>query len=1716
MAQITLKILMDDSGVKKESENLKKVLSEAFQPITKINTSGIENLRKSYANLLNTIKTNADKFPADTFKDVREQTELALSSVIKLSEKLRQGGELSKEETQDYAKLSNQIKTLSSDFATLRAQTERLEKVETERVPKINTLQKSYARLRTTLKSYSAQYGEETFGDFSKKVQDALDSVTSLKAIIGDTEPDEEQKRQLIDLGHEFENLSSNIETLRANSDKLPKIPKEYIPDIDKLQSKYAQLLKRLKDLSSQYPENLFADATNDAKTALETIKNLPSFLSEDDKDELRFLEDYSDTLKAQVDTILASAEKLEKIDIFKVSNQYSGLIEKINSIKEKYPQGTFDDIAKSANAAFDEIRSLNSEIGDGKPTDTQTKKLAELEHQYRRLNSELNTAKIRTEKLQKEQKISAPSVDALRKNIANLFSSLKTISSSYPAGTFTEIADKASSLLKRIQSLNTEIGNQEPTDEQKKALIALQQEYQSLSGDIAMAKATTDQYTGSIEVNGDSIFSSAKKFMMWQSTATLVMTGINLLRNAFDDLNETLVLTEDKVIAIARVLPETGKTNAELADRLYDVGADYARSFGDVSEIAQNFAQSGYDFAETVKATEAAVLALNVAELNAEQSSEGLISVLSQFDKKVYELIDVVDVLNKTADTMPVTTEELLAGLQKSGSYAKTANMSLEETTAILASLSKATAASGSQIGNALKSLIAYTTKTEALDLFAGMSEKLNQTVKEYRIGTKSILDVWQTLSEEMNSLSAEQFDLLDKYTNESGLENEIGAELTDIYEDLTGVYDTAGVYRKNYFIALMQELGDVEGLVAEISDSAGYSAKENEKYLDTYSAKVTTLQSKWQAMLNDEQGFLEFKKDLVDAGILLVDFTDKTGGLLGLFLRLSTLANAIWGKQAIEKIGSYIDHIKKNQKEVKECSDIFHFAKVKTAEYQEAQEALTRAQNDLKNAQAAAKAANEALNAAEVTNTVTTELQNAAKTANENVTKKQTVVEQAETAATNANTAAKKANAAAISTVITLAMTAIVAIQGVASVIQNQREEEKLENEKTIEAYKANREKARSLEELYRKYQQLSVSNSKNEEETKELYRIEDELVDILGDKAKILDTLTKRTEDYSAALRTLSEEERKTLMREAVSARNAAEEEIEKGEIGLGYSQIIYDPLGFKITAGEKEILKAFDQVGIDYYSDGGSYYLDNLRPGRDFETQLGNYELLSKAKDAMKNKADELNKYIVERMIQRGKAESDSEIEELDKEIAEYTKLFDELTRSYAYTSIDEHLSRYDDIIKSYVESSAVVEANRYYDAYEINSLEDAQNALETVKKQLGLSDYFDKWIGDYISDFTGYNVDQLKGKRKYVQEPDPLTDANTRKEIISALEKERDLQKESEEYAKHLQAIEEARTVSAEKRAEIAEKTKKIEEAQLKIAEAEANLAEKKKKLEEAETTFKVRAYDHETGRFKWDISIRDVQAAQREKDDAEIDLHNAKVDLQDAVLAQKDAIQKFEDYLRENDEAIREAEQNLQTYLKEEAFSKVLEKLGEETTTTADILAILQTYLDLGHGSGFADDLISILEKVTGVDFKSHLVMERSKKDLSKESFKSLGLPTYVYDDGGVLHGIGGIKATKEDEGVIPPPLMKKILKPDRVAEFERFLAQVNHALEMAHINSNPMIYYEDPLKHAEFRNFTNYDRHDKQYIVNGVPISPSVAETHTIKQLFETMALIQ
>lgn len=120
---------------------------------------------------------------------------------------------------------------------------------------------------------------------------------------------------------------------------------------------------------------------------------------------------------------------------------------------------------------------------------------------------------------------------------------------------------------------------------------------------------------------------------------------------------------------------------------------------------------------------------------------------------------------------------------------------------------------------------------------------------------------------------------------------------------------------------------------------------------------------------------------------------------------------------------------------------------------------------------------------------------------------------------------------------------------------------------------------------------------------------------------------------------------------------------------------------------------------------------------------------------------------------------------------------------------------------------------------------------------------------------------------------------------------------------------------------------------------------------------------------------------------------------------------------------------------------------------------------------------------------------------ERQNKINDKYSGKD---PYKKYDSGGILRGLGGIKATSQDEIVIPPLLAEKMLEPSADSTFQRRMSELGW-LYGAVERSGTM-----PGKTVMSR--TSYDHYGDSYSVNGVQIGAEAADRLTVAQVMRAL----
>lgn len=1116
------------------------------------------------------------------------------------------------------------------------------------------------------------------------------------------------------------------------------------------------------------------------------------------------------------------------------------------------------------------------------------------------------------------------------------------------------------------------------------------------------------------------------------------ISAAVNLARDAYNSIDETVVATENAVVEIQRVLNEDIDSKT-ISDTLYHTAYKYGQTFENTSQLAIKFAQSGKTWTESIQATEAALIALDVAELDVDQASSGLIALMAQYEIEASDLQLVIDKLNKTADNFPVTTEALVVGLSRTGSTAVQTNMSLNDTIATLTALSKATGRSGESLGTALNALLNYSSKDSALNVFASLSDEMAALVAQYRAGAKSMLDVWRGVSEEMEHLSDAQADLLDSYFDTaegSALKQELEAELGDIYNDMSGVYSTANTFRKNYFIALLNNMDEVERVQAELAEAEGYSQKELQAYLDTTTAKTNQLAAKWQEMATDTS-WLTIKKTLIWIADKALWLVEHTGGLRSLLLRIGTVV-----------LPFIVDAVVKIVKELKTMMSVM----------------------DMKSRTAGGWVA-------------------------------------------------------IIGAIISL-------LSIVAGIIESIGDSSESAAETITSNWESLRDSTAELAGLKREYDELAAKTALNTEEATRFAEVESQLITALGTKANVLKTLTQGTDEYIQKLKQLTEEELKRRAQEAASAATSARSSYDNYKYT---NKASYEIDAFAVVP--PETLPFFNTD--PYYESQYAQWVAEGGDGSGKEQPVYIDEHPTLKSGLLPPQVYVASQALADWYYNNGETDAEAHAFALDR-------------ANKARTATEEY-------IQAQMESAFYNRIwNEGYEGFDdLEYTEDFLNRFWTnrfggVEGEEQITEaFYDYAKGVLIGLMEGV------GAKGYVQETTTeQSKLNTNTQTFA------DLWAAAVENIKAAKTeLEEAATLEAKQNA-ILEAQLKLQEA---IAEARksyikgvledyvdeledaATLEEKqnavieaRQKLLEAQHNRNVRVYNAKTGQWEWQANPSDINSA-------EDNLQNAVENLEEYLKNQavkeikelissgnysvsgiQSILDKWLGYTDGNSELetwsnglvstlsaainsgyydvsktesarsnLATAEEQLKSYWTEKLWDEIEAMLDGGIQSYSAYKTVLDKYAAYGVDQAIINKILSLLP-VTSTSNGTY----EPRKYTNGGKYTN-GVTAKVYDNGGILDGLGGIKATTEPETVLDPEITRKILSPDSSYRFETFAKSLGIMFETSKRFPPPQIV---PNSHVS--------NDSRTYTINGVPITKETAERYTVTELFEKMDL--
>lgn len=363
---------------------------------------------------------------------------------------------------------------------------------------------------------------------------------------------------------------------------------------------------------------------------------------------------------------------------------------------------------------------------------------------------------------------------------------------------------------------------------------------------------------------------SEMKRRISWFTTGGLFYGTISAAKEAVKAISEV----EMGMVEIARVMEDSSFVFNEYRDELLQLGVDYGQSFDVVQDIALRWAQAGYGVSDSLENTKSSLLALNTAELDAKNATESLIGIMAQWKMTSAELPLLLDKINKTADDFTLTSQDLVDGLLRSSGAAKIMGLSLDETISLLTIMREASGRTGQEVGNALNSILSYIQRPSSIRMMESLG--IDMFADEAKTQFRNVMEVFQEVAVRWDTASDQIRDGFVQAADDAGLFSEELATalgLQQQWDDLQQrdiAQASAGVYRRNYYIGMIERLSEAQNVLNGLTDAAGYSQAENARTMDTLQKKyegLKTAATQLAVSLGDS-GLLEVFKGLLDIG--------------------------------------------------------------------------------------------------------------------------------------------------------------------------------------------------------------------------------------------------------------------------------------------------------------------------------------------------------------------------------------------------------------------------------------------------------------------------------------------------------------------------------------------------------------------------------------------------------------------------------------------------------------------------------------------------------------------------------------------------------------------------------------------------------------------------------------------------------------------------------
>lgn len=721
-----------------------------------------------------------------------------------------------------------------------------------------------------------------------------------------------ELEKSLVDTNTLKVNTTSADQKVEEMTNKVKELKNEFKKELKlKVDTTDKDLIKNKRNRDNLQEKLNRANSSGNINTAGRSVRYKGATLSEWEKGigkasnassqqkagAIKALQNYSNITK-ELDAVNKKIKEQEK----ELENLKTGWASFDNITDEKLGK----ELAKMGFST-DEIAQIQKAINDTNVAISEQtnarQKLAEAETENARIEKEMNKTNSGITQKTQEIKQLEQAVENLQTKIG-----VEGLKKALKDALDIDISDDLLKSEQGLESLKNQLNELD-----NKSLSELIEKLSDMGINTEQAKQYVEQLTGTMVELGDSakdinranqeMEQLKNQVLQFFSIGNAIQLFKRAVKSAFDTvkkldatMTETAVVTDFTVSDMWEQLP---KYTAE-ANKL---GAAINDLYSSTTLYYQQGLQTKAAMALGIETTKMA----RIANIEAADATNLMTAALRGFNMELNETSaqKVNDIYSELAAITAADTQEIGVAMSKTASIASSANMELETTAALLSQIIETTREAPETAGTAMKTIIARfsevkelvsqgqltgeDTEGEIIDVnkIQGALRSVGISMKEFFAGTEGLDDVLLKL--------ASKWDTLDFTTQR--------------YIATTA----AGSRQQSRFIAMMSDYSRTQELVSAAYNSAGASQEQFEKTLDSLDAKLTKLKNAWDqfamGLANNEfiKGAIDVLTGLLNTINSIIDGISGGNGLAKSVLSLGFAFSAFkLGKNFLGQIGA------------------------------------------------------------------------------------------------------------------------------------------------------------------------------------------------------------------------------------------------------------------------------------------------------------------------------------------------------------------------------------------------------------------------------------------------------------------------------------------------------------------------------------------------------------------------------------------------------------------------------------------------------------------------------------------------------------------------------------------------------------------------------------------------------------------------------------------